>query len=314
MKELFIHIGYPKAASTTLQNALFMGLHGLGLINFLGRAFESDYFGFANSKEQFKQWLKELSSNDHYSSAYKSVETATIPDIFSIMSDKLINVLSEGAFILHERRFSDFIMPERIRGFFSDNVDSIRIIVVIRSQTTLIMSNYVQRYKKMEENTFAEYLDAHMNGKKRGMGDFKVFDFYNLAEHYAQVFGKDNVSFLLFEEMANDKEAFAASVANIINVDSKYINNCLGDNKLNVTTVDSDYHICKKPITRTARYQLGRFIKKLGFNPGEMITTKVPRMTEGEEGKVFDFFKENNLKLAEEFSLDTDKMRRYGYF
>lgn len=314
MKKLLIHIGYPKAASTTLQNSLFMGLHELQLINFLGRAFESDYFGFADSKREFKEWLKFLGSNDYYLRSYETNSNKKIPNIFPEISNNVLNVLSEGAFILNDRKDKAFLMPEKIRKFFEGKVDRIDILVVIRSQITLIMSNYVQRYRKIEEKTFSEYLDVHMNGKKQGLGDFKIYNFYNLAMKYAEVFGNDNVHLLFFEDMVNDKPAFISEISSNINVENHYINKCLGDSKLNATKLDSDYHICKKPVSNSFRYQLGRILKKMRLSSGEMMKTKVPKITRDEEETIFDYFKESNLMLAEEFSFNTEKMKKYRYF
>lgn len=314
MKRLLIHIGYPKAASTTLQNALFMGLHELGLINFMGRAFESDYYGFADSKKQFKQWLKALGSNDDKSDNLNLIDAAISTDLFSRISDTALNVLSEGAFILNDRNGKTITMPDKIQRYFSGKVDQIEVLVVIRSQITLIMSNYVQRFKKIEEKRFSEYLDVHMNGPKKGLGDFKVYDFYSLAMKYAEVFGRDNLHFLLFEDMVHNKDAFSAALGTITGLDTNSINNCLGESKLNVTKLDSDYHICKKPVTNTLRYQVGRVIWKMGVDVGEMMKTKVPKITKSEEDAIFGFFWEGNLKLAQEFSLDAERMKEYRYF
>ena len=33
-----------------------------------------------------------------------------------------------------------------------------------------------------------------------------------------------------------------------------------------------------------------------------------------EKRRIFDTFKEGNLKLAEEFQLDKERMKKYGYF
>lgn len=314
MKRLLVHIGYPKAASTTLQNALFLGLHELGLINFLGRAFESDYCGFAKNKKEFKEWLNLISPNEKKAQRYDSVDVRALPDIFSQISSQKINILSEGAFILNDRSGESFLMPDKIYDYFHKNVDKTEIIIVIRSQATLIMSNYVQRYRNIEEKKFINYLDIHMNGSKKDSGDFKIYNIYNLVKKYSEVFGSDNVHIIFFEDMVKDNNNFVMRLGQIMVIDHSHIDKCLGDSQLNVTKKESDYHVCKKPFKRSFRYRLGKFMVRLRLSPGELMKTKIPKISMDEEQMIFDYFKDSNLKLAEEFSLDTDKMRKYKYF
>ena len=63
MKRVLVHAGYPKAASTTLQNGLFLQLHRKNAIHFLGRAFESRYYGAKANKREFKNWFKSVTKN-----------------------------------------------------------------------------------------------------------------------------------------------------------------------------------------------------------------------------------------------------------
>lgn len=313
MSRLLIHIGYPKAASTTLQNAVFLGLHELGLINFLGRAFESGYCGFAKNKKEFKKWLNYVSPNEKKAHRYDSADIDSLANIFSLVSSQKTNILSEGAFILNDRNGDQFITPQNIYDYFHEKFDHIDIMLIIRSQTTLIMSNYIQRYRNIEEKKFKKYLNVHMNGHKKDSGDFKIYNIYNLTKKYAEVFGKDNLNIVLYEDMVRDNEKFVFELAKIIRVDDRQIHKCLGNSQFNVTKIDSDYHICKKPFKRSFRYRLGKMLKKLRLEPGELMKTKVPKMTGDEEQKIFDYFKDSNLKLAEEFSLNSDKMKRYKY-
>lgn len=313
MKRLLVHVGYPKAASTTLQNALFLGLHERGSIHFLGRAFESDFCGFATDKQEFKKWLSTVSPNERKPHRYDALDPDRLPDLFSQMSDRKVNLLSEGAFILNDRTGESFVVPQRIDDYFHGNVDSLEVMLVIRSQTTLIMSNYVQRYRNIEEKKFKKYLEVHMNGEKKDSGDFKIYNIYNVAKSYVEVFGRENLHILFFEDMIKDSAFFVNEVGKVLDVDPFDVDHCLSKGSFNVTKNESDYHVCKKPFKRSFRYRFGKLLRKFHVEPGELMETKVPKMTREEEQRIFDYFRDSNLQLAEEFSLNTEKMQAYRY-
>ncbi len=312
MKRLLIHIGYPKAASTSLQNSLFLDLHNLGLINFMGRAFESDFFGEAESKKDYHDRLRLIDSDAN--SAAVSESSRTSRPFSSLFSDK-INLFSEGAFILNDRFEKEFVMPGRIHNYFREVADRLGVLIIIRSQTTLIMSNYVQRYQKIAENKFKDYLDIHINGPKKETGDFKVYNLYNLSSAYARVFGKDNIHILFFEDYVQDRNKFIAELSEILQVDPQTVYDSLGSGHLNKTKKGKGFHYPKKLTNiNTFRLRLGRALKKLGIHWRFLMQHKIPEITESEKKLVFETFKESNLRLAREFSLDENRMKKYGYF
>jgi len=314
VKRLLIHVGYPKAASTTLQNALFLGLHERGFIHFLGRAFESDFCGFASDKQEFKKWLSTVSPNERKPHRYDALDPDRLPDIFAQVSSQKVNLLSEGALILNDRVGESFAVPRRIYDYFHKNVDRLEIILVIRSQITLIMSNYVQRYRNIEEKKFIKYLNVHMNGKKKNSGDFKIYNIYNVLKSYVEVFGRENIHILFFEDMMNDNTHFVNRFSKILNVNPLEVDHCLSKGSFNVTKKESDYHVCKKPFKRSFRYRFGKFLRKFHVEPGELMETKVPKMSRDEEQRIFEYFRDSNIHLATEFSLNTEKMQTYRYF
>jgi hypothetical protein len=52
MSILLLHIGYPKTATTTLQDGLFVKLHQAGKINYIGKAIQNVPYLFANGVKQ----------------------------------------------------------------------------------------------------------------------------------------------------------------------------------------------------------------------------------------------------------------------
>jgi hypothetical protein len=298
MKKLLIHLGYPKAASTTLQNGLFYNLHKSNIINFLGRAWESGYFGLADNKKDYKSWFRSVLENN--ASIASSNGEGKI--IIEFSGDKL-NVLSEGLFITNEKHDEELVIPEKIAGYFRDKVDKTELLFVIRNQQTLIMSDFVQNYKKMGSQTFAEYLNIKISSKKKKK--FKIFYFYNLISRYAELMGKENIHVIFFEDLVNDKRRFCHQLGEILDVQDDIIHAVIDKAYLNKTPQEKKGHLVRK----TGRLSLSQRIRH-AVSKKEIV---VPEIKEEEKALIFNSFRVNNLMLAEEFNLDKERMKNYGY-
>jgi hypothetical protein len=298
MKKLLIHLGYPKAASTTLQNGLFYDLHKSNFINFLGRAWESGYFGLADNKKDYKAWFRSVLDDSISNESSKGDEKISIA-----FSDDKLNVLSEGLFITNEKHDEEFVIPEKIVGYFRDKVDKIKLLFIIRNQQTLIMSDFVQNYKKMENRTFAVYLNEKINSRRKKK--FKIFYFYNLISRYAELMGKENIHILFFEDLVNDKRRFCHQLGVILNVQDKMICAALDKAYLNKTPLEKEGHVVRK----IGRLSLGERIRQ-AVSKKEIV---VPAIKEEEKSIIFNSFRGNNSILAEEFNLDKERMKNYGY-
>ena len=299
MKKLLIHLGYPKAASTTLQNGLFYSLHQSDMINFVGRAWESGYFGLADNKKDYKAWFQSVLENN--ASIVSSNGEGNI--VIEFCDDKL-NVLSEGLFITNEKHDEKFIIPEKIAEYFRGKVDKTELLFVIRNQQTLIMSDFVQNYKKMGSRTFAEYLNKNISAKNKQR--FKIFYFYNLISRYAGLMGKENIHIIFFEDLVNDKERFYRELGKILDVQDEMIGAALDKAYLNVTPKEKKGHVVRK----VGRLSLGQRIRQAVSNKRIMVS----EITEEEKLLIFNSFRDDNLMLAEEFNLDKERMKDYGYF
>jgi hypothetical protein len=299
MKKLLIHLGYPKAASTTLQNGLFYNLHQSNIINFIGRAWESGYFGLADNKKDYKAWFRSVLENNA-SMASSNGEGKTIIEF----SDDKLNVLSEGLFITNEKHDQKFIIPEKIAEYFREKVDKIELLFVLRNQQTLIMSDFVQNYKKMRSQTFAEYLNKNISRKNKQR--FKIFYFYNLISRYAELLGKENIHIIFFEDLVNNKEGFYRELSEILSVQDEMIGAALDNAYLNVTPKEKKGHVVRK----VGRLSLSQRIRQTVSNKRIMVS----EIKEEERLLIFNSFRNSNSMLAEEFNLDKERMKNYGYF
>jgi hypothetical protein len=218
-------------------------------------------------------------------------------------SDDKLNVLSEGLFITNEKHDEKLVIPEKLAGYFRDKVDKTELLFVIRNQQTLIMSDFVQNYKKMESQTFAEYLNKKIYSKKKKK--FKIFYFYNLISRYAELMGKENIHIIFFEDLVNDKKRFYHELGEILNVQDDIIRAAIDKAYLNVTPKEKKGHVVRK----TGRLSLGQRIRHAVSNKKIMVS----EIKEEERLLIFNSFRDSNSLLAKEFNLDEKRMKKYGY-
>ncbi|MGI9413859.1 MAG: hypothetical protein ACR2PM_09320 [Hyphomicrobiales bacterium] len=311
MKKLLLHLGYPKCASTTLQNGLFYALHKGGAVNFIGRAWESDYFGPAENKKDYKAWFESVFLDQDEATARRVHERAPL----SFSEDKL-NLISEGLFLMREQHDDQLVIPEKIGAYFRDKVDEMQLLFVIRSQQTMIMSYFVQNYRHIKESTFSAFLDNHLTSTKPK--NFKIFNLHDVLSRYAQVVGKDNLRIVYYEDLLNDREAFQRDLGAVLGVGPDLVGSLIEKPHLNKTKKEEKGSVVRK----FNRLSVGEKVKRVlatgdpraasSSAPREKIV--VPPITEEQKRVIFDTFRDGNLKIADELGLDKERMERYGYF
>lgn len=300
MKRVLVHAGYPKAASTTLQNGLFLQLHKKNAINFLGRAFESRYYGPKASKREFKNWFESV------------IKSRGTDNSLGPLSDSVLNLLSEGLFMMNERHSDEIVTPKQLRDYFASSADRLEVLLILRAQATLIPSYYVQNYRKMTQKTLSDFLAYH--AQENWAGEAKIFNLRDVTRAYVDALGKDNVHVALFEDLASNKDAFASALASAMDLPANLIQDNLGASRLNQTKNDGGAVLVKKHNKGSLRHIAIQALKMVSDEAADSLRVTLPVVSAAEQQVIFNAFKHSNRKLAEDFSLDATRMRQYGYF
>ena len=305
MKRLLLHLGYPKSASTTLQNGLFYELHKCNVTNFIGKAWESGYYGPAGSKKEYKAWLRTISGE-------QKLPARLVPNRLPVrFSDEKLNVMSEELFILRDRDRP--MMPDRIRDYFGEKVDEAKFLFVVRNQQTLVLSYFIQTYRNIKQATFADYLEEVVT--PQGNAGAGVFNFHNVIGRYAEVMGRKNIHIVFFEDFVNDRGTFGKELATILGVDPELVGELLTSVHLNRTPKRQNGYVVRKPGRRGTLDHLTSGARRLaGMTPEPEEPVVIPDMTDEQKSMIFSMFKNNNQRFAKEFGLDGDRMQKYGYF
>ena len=327
-KKIFIHVGYPKTATTTLQKHFYPKIEE---INYLGI--------FDNQRENHV--LGEKFFNKLFFSDDKSMELVSIKEIVgNIINDAGIWLISQEEFLaltlkrtkinkkLVSPRSLDF--AKRIRQVFCEEKYDVKIIVSIRKQDQMITSLYAQSYVHYhsldeEVNTFNKFLNVFTNDKPHPFKEALNYD--KVLSDYESVFGKDNVNIILFEELAKDSKEFYSKLCDVLDIPRDKYSKIALNKKENVRSTKQNYKQAKKlslfdVLSRFKAKYLSvvsfSFIPRGFFNWMKNVTissnhgvSKTIHLDANQVALVKSVYEQSNKQLAERYGLN---LKKHGYF
>jgi hypothetical protein len=208
MKEI-IHIGFPKTATTTLQAHLFSRHPDLANI---GRPFrDRDHGNLINSLAQADDC-----DYDEGRMAALIEESRKLPGTTLIYSDETVAASSIRS-----------IAAKRLHRLFPNA----HIVAVVREQLSAWESLYAHHGRKLR-GIPEPYRGRHVSfdaflayeHKKAGRGLLRTFQYAEILDFYATLFGRDRIHVLTFEEFISDKPAFIARMAEHLGIDAQAAN------------------------------------------------------------------------------------------
>jgi len=334
MQRLVLHIGYPKTATTTIQNRFLYPLHKENKINFLGKAIFKGV-NFNPSGALIRRVVRQESIESRECLIVKN-------DMINVISNEDIslsfyNIDNQKYLPVRNPLETPFLLKKELMsfGFLDGNVE---VIAVIRNQVDLIYSMYVEGYRlhfrhEPSLDSFDKYINQGMRNKKSGV--FLMFYYFDVLEAFSKVFGKNNVHILFFEDLVNDKEFFCKRVASLCDVDSSMLASAVrhfdnvkerthtGNLTPSISMMDAALgFVAKHGRFRDALRQLKNY--KV-FQSMVDLTTSVLSGVSIQKGNVvpylndeithdlFKMFLDGNRRLVDDYGLDYLKMKKYGY-
>lgn len=326
---MIVHIGYPKTATTTIQDGLFRELHNNSLINYINAKM------ILSNKQIFSLILnKDISSEDIYTSSQKINILSS--EFFTISLYYLEKIFKNNTEII-----DPFLLPEKLLGFFGNKLDDLEILVTLRNQQALIYSHYVQDYRLFAHDPDNNTIEKHVFFNNNQQLSFKkkifaILYFADLIKKYIDIIGKDKVHILLFEDLQQNSVFFFQQLSKIIGIDFDKVETLLKETHYNQKIKTDIGYIAKisKPTVS------GKLLKKLRSSKlADNIYVKIknrysninllvrnferfshrntskliPKLSKTQQNMIFNEFRENNLKLHKEFGVDYDKLKEYGY-
>lgn len=326
--EIKIHLGYPKTATTTLQKHFFPNIKD---IQYIGKHDnEGGLFDF-----------DEKVVNDLIFKNPNKIDYENLREEFSKILNQNNVVLSEESFTSNSLRVSNIdgkdILPtqetiaKNIRTFFNTENFNVKILFTIRKQDEMITSQYAQSYvhyysRYKESDSFAKFLNIYLDEKNKKHTFYETLDYFHVVGIYQKLFGKENVSVLVYEELQKTPQMFYSKLCDFLEIESSQYSEIAIQKNENKRSTNKNY---KKTRDITFFDKLAKFkitylpfvkiklpsglkqkLKEIVWTDNQKVS-KTIFLTEEQKLEVLSRYKESNKKLSEMMQLN---LKGYGYY
>jgi len=246
-----IHIGYHKTGTTWLQRFLF----------------DNPDAGFWGAFKRDKKSLELLVYTNSLDFDANECKRYFYQLIRNAIANSLVPVLSQERLSgsPHSGGYDSKEIANRLAGVFPEG----KVLIVIREQTSMILSTYSQYVNKGGPCPLTNYLQRPSQGRgKAPLFNFDHFKYHRLIGYYINLFGKANVLVLPFELLKDKPQDFVSQIVGFSGVkpESKTIENLPFSSKLNKQL--SPFEIFAK---RRSNYLVNR---EKTLNPGVIFSSR----------------------------------------
>ena len=207
MKQVLIHIGYHKTASSWLQEEVFCSgnpvFEPLSRQDFGQSTLANDFFlgrdGYLLSPfESNEQIIREELD------ALKRCRPELEPKVRVLSHERLSgNPHSSG--------FDAQVIARRLFEIFPGG----KVLVMLREQESFLLSCYFQYLSAGGTHSLEDYLNTGFDGKRPGFSPHHI-NYLPLLEHYLELFGEQNVLALPYEFLDREPASFFARLAEFL--------------------------------------------------------------------------------------------------
>ncbi len=298
--QIFLHVGYPKTGSTTLQKGLFAQHPEIA---YLGRPFDEEFWELERviltaSDSEFGKRLPRLA--EVVESLVRGASRSPV-------------VLSHEGFLRSTRHGGHDVLrtADRIRRVFAGLEQGDRrvsVMVCIRKQSDLFLSHFVQ-FVRGDQNDLDRQVERLLVQPREGFAGTLFFD--EVLGHYQSLFG-DALHVLLFEGMSDAPDAHMRRVCEILGVDAGVGAELSAGRHEKRKRRDQEFYLVEARETPTFRAgallvglglrRVGRALKRRSFLRVALSSSQIAAIGE--------VFVESNRATQERFELP---LARHGY-
>lgn len=198
-----LHVGMPRAASTTLQNHLF-DPHP-GLTHLWRYSPDADAARFV--------WMIGRASNEEYAAAQMQERYEEL--LGRLHSSERTLLISDETFTHSEKRLHS---AHRL----AELAPTARVILIIRSQFDALESLFAHLFRddrsKLNDREFGEWLQRDLDGNRHYL---QIYDYEAIIDLYGGLFGNENVSMIPFEALRRERAHFTQKLCDELSIDAE---------------------------------------------------------------------------------------------
>ncbi len=310
--QICIHIGCAKAASTTLQKQLF-DKHSE--INNLGIYPTGNLGKDSNEINYDCPYLK----NEHLRRFYYNLVILDgieyrVSDNFKLYKESIKPLIkTDPVNVFSNERFTSVLFSHDDIKSKADRLKEIfpnaKIIMVLRNQFNMIISQYrdwpfdprcVRIGKPVSLDKWIEI--ALEDNLTKYLSSLK---YYEIADVYSELFGKDNVGLFLFEDLVSQPQKFAAQISAFLDIDAKETRTLL-KNKHENKSVSHRYKVYRTLVRRKLFPSLDS--PKLNFLPN-IFKENVLLILKGGNKRNYDISLSVKTKIKDYFGISNKKLQ-----
>lgn len=198
MPSIYIHVGYPKTATTWLQRRVFP-FHP-----------EIDYWG--SGQPAHRRWIRRILTDSDTEFDAEEMHGMFLAEH---RNDARRHLISWESLIGEQSiasRWNPGLCADRMKAVFGE----VGIIVTLRSQLTMLPSLYKQYVLEGGDANFKGFLGA--DGRETGMFDLDNLEYADTIAMYRATFGAEAVLPCLYEELSQTPDRFLMRLSTFMGV------------------------------------------------------------------------------------------------
>jgi hypothetical protein len=204
VKQVFIHVGYPKCASTYLQKTVFPKLGNFSNMAFAPR--DEKYYPLRNDFDP-AEFLRIVEKNIINRDAAKEHLILSCEDWVELLAEEFQEVLFEFSGLDRAAyRFSNEQISRNLKAAYPEA----QILFVLRDPVSYVVSRYKMLYRGAKTSKpITAFLERPTEGYDQAL------------QHYRELFGTDRVRVLPFELIRSNPAEFVTQITTWVDPDAQ---------------------------------------------------------------------------------------------
>lgn len=295
----FIHVGFPKCASTALQETFFATCRD---ISYVGRR------KYADGGSGHEHLLRLATLDDL---AYEQVKGDIQCGLLASFNDDAgkVRVISDELLVSTYRPYLSGIpvadrrsIVFRLREVFPEA----HILMIVRNQLGFVAS-MISQLMRNNRTTFdiEQFVDSHLDYMEHGCGSFFLLaDYYSVFRMYEKAFGEGGVHVMPLELLTENPEDFMRQLVELLGLSGRINSAKHIPSKLNQRA--TAFEIWCKRHPRLVRHIKKGLPSRLHASLRRIFSKEMiqPTFTQRQQQRLESFYGPGNQKLADATGLD----------